>query len=100
MTPEEIDEIAKKMSRIILEHIIQYFDKTIKVWDPMPPDQFFHHEVDGFGNIKNTSQKDILLLQLQQLDAQRQKLINEEKYELLIELQEIYDKIKKEYDSL
>ena len=28
------------------------------------------------------------------------KLLSEEKYELLIELQEIYDKIKKEYDNL
>ena len=100
MTPEEIDKIAKQVAKTVLEHIIQYFDQTIKVWDPMPPEQFFSHEVDAFGNIKNNSQKDLLLLQLQQLDAQRQKLINEEKYELLIELQEIYDKIKKEYDKL
>jgi hypothetical protein len=33
-------------------------------------------------------------------DAQREKLLAEEKYELLIELEEIYDKIKKEHDNL
>ena len=37
---------------------------------------------------------------MQQLEEQRTKLLNEEKYELLIELQEIYDKLKKEHDKL
>ena len=100
MTPEEIDKISRHVAEIVLKTIIQYFDNTIKVWDPMPPDQFFSHEVDAFGNIKHHSQKELLGLQLEQLNAQRQKLLAEEKYELLIELQEIYDKIKKEYDRL
>jgi hypothetical protein len=39
-------------------------------------------------------------MQLQQLDEQRSKLLEEEKYELLIELEEIYDKLKKEHDKL
>ena len=66
----------------------------------MSPEQFFHHQVDGFGNIKHSSRKDLLALQLNQLEERRSKLLSEEKYELLIELQEIYDKIKKEYDNL
>jgi hypothetical protein len=37
---------------------------------------------------------------MQQLDEQRSKLLNEEKYELLIELEEIYEKLKKEHDKL
>tara|TARA_Y100000015_G_scaffold17441_1_gene16805 strand:- start:742 stop:1044 length:303 start_codon:yes stop_codon:yes gene_type:complete len=100
MTPEEIEIISKQISERVLKTIIKYFDETTKVWEPIPPEQFIQHEVDGFGNIKHSSRKDLLLLQLGQLEAQRQKLIDEEKYELLIELQEIYDKIKKEYDNL
>ena len=57
--------------------------------------------LDGkFGNVKYFNRKEILALQLSQLDAQREKLLAEEKYELLIELEEIYDKIKKEHDNL
>ena len=33
-------------------------------------------------------------------DLTKAKLLAEEKYELLIELEEIYDKIKKEHDNL
>ena len=53
-----------------------------------------------FGNVKYFNRKEILALQLSQLDEQREKLLAEEKYELLIELEEIYDKIKKEHVNL
>jgi hypothetical protein len=46
------------------------------------------------------ARKDLLYTQMQQLDEQRSKLLEEEKYELLIELEEIYDKLKKEHDKL
>jgi hypothetical protein len=35
-----------------------------------------------------------------QLEDTAKKLLEEEKYELLTELKEIYEKIKKEYDNL
>ena len=64
------------------------------------PEPTFHTEVDEFGNVKYFDRKEIIELQLKQLGEQREKLLNEEKYELLIELEEIYDKLKKEYDKL
>ena len=44
--------------------------------------------------------KDTLASQLTELMLTKEKLIQEEKYELLKELQEIYDKIKADYDKL
>jgi len=44
--------------------------------------------------------KDTLAQQLTELMLTKEKLIQEEKYELLKELQEIYDKIKTDYDKL
>jgi hypothetical protein len=44
--------------------------------------------------------KDTLAAQLTELMLTKEKLIQEEKYELLQELQEIYDKIKADYDKL
>ena len=44
--------------------------------------------------------RDSLEEQMLQLKDTAKKLLAEEKYELLQELKEIYDKIKKEYDSL
>ena len=55
---------------------------------------------------KNTSpaeeflNKDTLARQLTELMLTKEKLIQEEKYELLKELQKIYDKIKADYDKL
>ena len=41
-----------------------------------------------------------LARQLTELMLTKEKLIQDEKYELLQELQEIYDKIKADYDKL
>ena len=100
MTPNEIDRIAAIIAEQVLKKIIAYFDETTKVWQPMEPEQFFHHQIDSFGNIKNSNRKDLLAAQLTDLMIQKEKLLKEEKYELLTELQEIYDKLKKEYDNL
>ena len=54
----------------------------------------------SFGNIKNIDKKTLIATQLQQLEATRDELLEQEKYELLSELKEIYDKLKKEYDEL
>ena len=42
----------------------------------------------------------MLKAQLLDLEAKRAKLLADEKYELVIELNEIYERIKKEYDKL
>ena len=69
----------------------------------MGPQEFFSKNIDAFGNLKYSqeyTQKDLLAEQMLQLEDTAKKLLEEEKYELLTELKEIYEKIKKEYDNL
>jgi hypothetical protein len=78
-------------------------DKTMISFESMGPQEFFSKDVDAFGNIKYSqeyTQKDLLAEQMLQLEDTAKKLLEEEKYELLTELKEIYEKIKKEYDNL
>ena len=89
MTSEQLEELA----RLIATKVINALREPL-------PEPTFHTEVDEFGNVKYFDRKEIIELQLKQLGEQREKLLNEEKYELLIELEEIYDKLKKEYDNL
>ena len=90
MTNEQLEQLAQLIA-----------DKVLKELSFEPPNDLnFQTEVDQFGNVKYFNRKEILSLQLTQLDEQREKLLNEEKYELLIELEEIYDKLKKEHDKL
>ena len=51
-------------------------------------------------NVGNTPATKHNPIELQQLEATRDELLEQEKYELLSELKEIYDKLKKEYDEL
>lgn len=101
MTSEQLEKLAQLIADKVTDKLEELFEEEppAPTW-PMTPPEFFHHKVDGFGNIKHVSRKDLLYTQMQQLDEQRSKLLNEEKYELLIELEEIYDKLKKEYDKL
>ena len=102
MTNEQIEKLAQLIADKVtdkLEKIFEAEDQQ-KMWIPTTPQEFFHHQIDRFGNVKHVSRKDLLAQQLQQLDEQRSKLLEEEKYELLIELEEIYDKLKKEHDKL
>lgn len=55
---------------------------------------------DGFGNAKAVTPKDKIKAKLDALEVQGHKLLEEEKYELFIELKEIYEKYKQEYDRL
>lgn len=89
MTSEQLEQLAQLVA-----------DKIIAELTKPPEDITFHKEIDPFGNVKYFNRKEILEVQLNQLSDQREKLLNEEKYELLIELEEIYDKLKKEYDNL
>jgi hypothetical protein len=93
MTNEQLEQLAQIIANKIADHL----DKS---WEDEPLIQEPYYQLDGFGNIKNVSPKEVLYMQLQQLDEQRKKLLTQEKYELLIELEEIYEKIKKEHDRL
>ena len=52
MTPEQLEELAN----LITDKILKEFDRRISErFKPMGPEEFFHTEVDGFGNIKHLS---------------------------------------------
>jgi hypothetical protein len=98
MTSEQLNKLAD----LISDKIITYLDHQFNI-EPIKeigPQEFFHHSLDTFGNIKNIDKKTLIATQLQQLEATRDELLEQEKYELLSELKEIYDKLKKEYDEL
>ncbi len=101
MTPDQLDLLSdmivnKLFARI--EPLIKNKGYTV-AFEPMPAEEFLHKDVDAFGNMK-MSQKDVLAAQMSKLLITKEKLLNEEKYELLQELEEIYAKLKEEYDKL
>ena len=55
---------------------------------------------DAFGNAKTVTPKDKIKEKLDALEIQGNKLLEQEKYELFIELKEIYEIYKQEYDRL
>ena len=100
MTSEQLEQLAQLIADKVTDKLEKLFEEPPAPTWHVGTAGGFHHEVDGFGNIKHFSRKDLLYTQLQQLDEQRSKLLAEEKYELLVELEEMYEKLKKEYDKL
>ena len=98
MTPEQMEQLSDMIANKVLDNLHFNFeqDPNVRV---MPAEEFLHKDIDAFGNAKY-SEKDTLARQLTELMLTKEKLIQEEKYELLQELQEIYDKIKADYDKL
>jgi hypothetical protein len=74
--------------------------KVITEFDPMTPEEFHEYQVDGFGNIRHKSPKEVILDKMNKIAEQAQKYLEQEKYELVQELRELYDKYKSEYDRL
>ena len=98
MTPEQLDELSDMIAKKVLDNLHFKLDQDPN-FNVIPAEEFIHKDVDAFGNAK-FSMKDTLAQQLTELMLTKEKLIQEEKYELLKELQEIYDKIKTDYDKL
>ena len=98
MTPEQLDELSDMIAKKVLDNLHFKLDQDPN-FNVMPAEEFLHKDVDAFGN-PETGMKDTLAQQLTELMLTKEKLIKEEKYELLQELQEIYDKIKNDYDKL
>ena len=98
MTPEQLEELSDMIAKKVLDNLHFKLDQDPN-FNVMPAEEFLHKDVDAFGNAKY-SMKDTLAAQLTELMLTKEKLIQEEKYELLKELQEIYDKIKADYDKL
>tara|TARA_B100000768_G_C10918495_1_gene224624 strand:- start:70 stop:366 length:297 start_codon:yes stop_codon:yes gene_type:complete len=98
MTPEQLDKLSDMIAKKVLDNLHFKLDQDPN-FNVMPAEEFLHKDVDAFGNAKY-SMKDTLARQMTELMLTKEKLIEEEKYELLKELQEIYDKIKADYDKL
>ena len=56
--------------------------------------------MDDFGNSRQLTPKELLKIKLDAFELQGAKLLEEEKYELFVELKELYEKYKQEYDRL
>ena len=84
--------------RIIEQAKDQNWD--VQVFGPMDSEQLHNFEYDAFGNVKNNSAKELIGQKLDKLEQQGRKLLAQEKYELFIELKQIYEKYKQEYDRL
>jgi len=80
--------------------LIQKASETVETFEPMSPEEFHTYQVDGFGNIKNLTPKDLIKQKMDSIEDQGRKLLEQEKYELFAELKEIYEKYKQEYDRL
>jgi predicted N-acyltransferase len=98
MTPEQLEQLSDMIAKKVLDNLHFNFEQDPN-FNVMPAEEFLHKDVDAFGNAK-FSEKDTLARQLTELMITKEKLIKEEKYELLQELQELYDKIKSDYDKL
>ena len=98
MTEDQLHTLADIISKKIIAYLDQQFN--MQPIEPISPEEFFHRSIDGFGNFKKLDKKTMIAAQLKQLEATRDQLLSEEKYELLSELKEIYEKLKKEYDNL
>ena len=109
MTPDQLELLSEMIADKVFNRIKTYVEDKqsgfLAAFEPMSPQEFFDKEVDAFGNIRynpprKPSKKEILAGQLHELKIKWAELLEEEKYELIIELKEIYDKIKKDYDNL
>ena len=103
MTQDQMELLCDMISDKVFNNLIRYFKEhdTVISFNDTTPEEFFNKHVTPFGiDHVNQSQKDLLAEQLTKLAITKEKLLAEEKYELLEELTELYNKIKKEYDKL
>tara|TARA_R110000744_G_scaffold752_4_gene2832 strand:+ start:2977 stop:3273 length:297 start_codon:yes stop_codon:yes gene_type:complete len=98
MTPEQMELLANMIAKKVIDSLNVRFTDDPN-FDVLQNEQYLDQSIDAFGNSK-LSEKDLLASQLAELSITGEKLLKEEKYELLKELKEIYDKIKTEYDKL
>ena len=75
-------------------------DIKITEFPPMTAEEFHQYQTDGFGNIRHKSPKEVILDKMNDIAAKANKYLEQEKYELVQELKELYERYKKEYDRL
>ena len=59
MTSEQLEKLAQLIADKVSDKLEKLFEEEPKLqsWEPMSPQEFFHHQVDGFGNIKHINRK-------------------------------------------
>jgi|TARA_R100001244_G_scaffold130721_1_gene103129 predicted phage-related endonuclease len=109
MTPDQLELLSDMVADKVFTRFREYLEDNkgfLANFEPLGPEEFFNKNIDAFGNIKHgitphlPSKKELLSIQLRDLQIKWKQLLKEEKYELLQELKEIYEKVKKEYDNL
>ena len=110
MTPDQLELLSEMIADKVFSRVKDYLeDKNngfLASFEPVGPEEFFDKEIDAFGNFRygptsrKPTKKEILGAQLHDLKIKWGKLLEEEKYELIAELKEIYEKVKKDYDKL
>ena len=109
MTPDQLELLSDMVADKVFQRVQEYLETNYKDYiasvEPMGPEQFFHKNVDAFGNVRfeppqQPTKKQILAGQMRELEFKWKALLKEEKDELFQELKEIYEKIKKDYDNL
>ena len=88
------DAVILKLKGFLTEQKLSF--ATFKELDKKSTKDFIEKNVDIFGNLKpQPTQKEILEHELHKLEEKWHELLKDEKYELLNELKEIYEKIKR-----
>ena len=109
MTPDQFELLSEMIADKVFKRMQEYLEENYKDYigsaESLGPEQYFHKNVDAFGNVRfdpppQPTKKQILAGQMRELEFKWQQLLKEEKYELLQELKEIYEKIKKDYNNL
>ena len=109
MTRNQMELLSEMVADKVFKRVQKYLEDNYKDYiasaQEIGPEEFFHKNVDAFGNVRfgpppQPTKKQILAGQMKELEFKWKELLKEEKYELLAELKEIYEKIKKDYDNL
>jgi len=109
MTRNQMELLSEMVADKVFKRVQEYLEDNYKDYiasaQEIGPEEFFHKNVDAFGNVRfeppqQPTKKQILEGQLRELEFKWNELLKDEKYELLQELKEIYEKIKKDYESL
>ena len=109
MTPDQLELLSDMIADKVFERVQEYLEDNYKEYpaasEPIGPEQYFHKNVDAFGNVRfdppqQPTKKQVLAGQMRELEFKWKELLKEEKYELLQELKEVYEKIKKDYEAL
>ena len=97
-------ELSKMKAAYIAAERAIVQDASLTGWENQKLDEFAGSEMDQFGNVTNLTVRDIqirrLEQQLEELENVGRRLLEEEKYELLKESKEIWEKIVIQLNNL